>query len=221
MNGITVIGLVSGSHIIEDIRVTVPYQVAVQIPAEMAHRSRDLAQDIQDKKVLQIRGALPAGAVFRGAGAVPRPSAPFNGRKMPLTTETNVSEVRELKAQVARLNQELAASQEREAKHKARESELQTLNVGLQTTLGTMSTQLQSIQGILEDLKKQGIHVSQVSTAAPNAFSRLDDDAPIFIPESFKDSSKVNIQVKEQTASSSDISQVRSALKNLRKEKKD
>lgn len=223
MNGITVIGLVSGSHIIEDIRVTVPYQVAVQISAEMAHRSRDLGQDIQNKKVLQIRGALPAGAVFRGGGAVPvpRPAAPFSGRKMPVTTETNLSELRELKAQIARLNQELAASQEKEASSKAREEQLQGLNIGLQTTLATMSGQLQSIQVILEDLKKQGVQISHIPGVSPNAFTRLDDDAPIFIPDTFKDTSKANIRVKETTTTSSGVSSARSALKNLRKEKKD
>lgn len=219
MNGITVIGLVSGSHIIEDIRVTVPYQVAVQISAEMAHRSRDLGQDIQNKKVLQIRGALPAGAVFRGGGAVPRPAAPFSGRKMPLATETNVSELRDLKAQIARLHQELAASQEKEEASKAREEKLQTLNFGLQTTLATMSGQLQAIQSVLEDLKKQGIQVAAVPGI--QSFVRGDDDAPIFIPDTFKDNSKVNIQVKETTAASSGVSNARSALKNLRKEKKD
>lgn len=221
-NGITVVGLVSGSHIIEDIRITVPYQVAVQISSEMAHRSRDLARDIQDKKVLQVRGALPAGAAFRGNGAVPRPAAPLSIAR-PVVTEVDVTEMRELKAQVARLNLELSLALEREAQLKAREAQLQTLNLGLQTTLTAMSGQLQSIQGLLEELKKQGIQVAHLPGLGGGFASVLGegDEAPRFIPESFrKDDAKVNIQVREETTDAAGISSARSALRNLRKGQK-
>lgn len=215
--GVTVIGLVSGSHIIEDIRVTVPYQVAVQISPDQAHRSRDLAQDILDKKVLQIRGALPAGAVLRGNGAVPRPAAPLSVPRK-VVTEVDSAELQRLKTQVAQLSQDLSQSLEREAQLKAREAQLQGLNVGLQTTLTTMAGQLQAIQGVLEDLKRQGIQVAHLP-AGTNAFTAL-DDAPRFIPDSFKDdNTKVNIQVKEETANS-DVLASRNALRNLRKGQK-
>lgn len=218
--GVTVIGLVSGSHIIEDIRVTVPYQVAVQITPEMANRSRDLSRDIQEKKLLQVRGALPAGAVLRGNGAVPRPAAPLSlPRKT--GTEADTVELQKLRAQVAQLTLELEASAEREARLKGSESQLQALNLGLQTTLTAMSGQLQAIQGALEDLKMQGIQVSALPGLGGSFTNLVKDDAPLFIPETFKkEDVKVTIEVREETSNSSDISASRSALRNLRKGQK-
>jgi hypothetical protein len=218
--GVTVIGLVSGSHIIEDIRVTVPYQVAVQIAPELAHRSRDLTKDIQDKKVLQVRGALPAGAVLRGHGAVPRPAAPLSVPRK-VVTEADLSEMQELRSQNARLHLELSQALERETQLKQRETQLQTLNLGLQTTLTSMSGQLQAIQGLLEELKKQGVQVAAMPGLAGGFTSLGENDAPLFIPESFKkDDAKVNIQVKGETTDSAGISESRSALRNLRKGQK-
>jgi hypothetical protein len=218
-NGITVVGLVSGMHVIEDIRVAVPYKVAVQIPAEQAHRSRDLIQDTQDKKILQIQGALPAGAVIRASGVVPRLATPAQSRP-PGASEAAVGELRDLRAEVSRLNLELAASKPRELQLETLNAGLQTLNAGLQTTLTTMSSQLEAIQGLLVELKKAGITVAGFPSGAVPGGIHMDESIPRFIPESFKrDDVKINIQVEGQESQSSDVSSALKALKTFRKGK--
>ena len=210
-NGITVIGMVSGTHIIEDIRVTVPFRVAVQISAEQANWSRDLKKDLQEKRIVQIQGALPAGAVFRGHGAVPRAAAPINGKRRQTFTEVNTVELQGYKDEIVQLKQELEASKEKAA-------QLQSLNLGLQTTLTTMSTQLQSIQTLLQELKKQGIQVTAVP-GTPGVSVSVDEDVPLFIPESFKkEGAKINISVEEK-AQETNLSSSRDALKKLRQNK--
>lgn len=49
-----VCGLVTGTHVIEDISVPVPYQVAVRIPADLAHRSKDLWRGIQQRRLFLL-----------------------------------------------------------------------------------------------------------------------------------------------------------------------
>lgn len=54
---VTVMGLVSGTYIIEDIQMDVPHCTVVTIPAEKAHRSKDLWRGISSKQLFQIRTA--------------------------------------------------------------------------------------------------------------------------------------------------------------------
>lgn len=212
MTGVTIIGLVSGQHTIEDIRVDVPYQVAVRIPADLAQRSRDLSEALQQKKVMRLSGALPMGAVLSGGGMVPRAGAP----RM-LAPQVASRDDSGLKTENAQLRQELEALREKERRLNQENHGLQAINEGLQTTLSLMSGQLESIRGILEELRKQGIVVA--ATGAPVRVATVNDvdgSAPLFIPSVKREDAVVNIKVEGQEGTA-DVSASRQALKKLRK----
>jgi hypothetical protein len=54
LGDIRVIGLVAGTHVLEDISRDVPYGVTVTIPGELAVRSKDLWRAISQKCVFQL-----------------------------------------------------------------------------------------------------------------------------------------------------------------------
>jgi len=51
-----VAGMVTGTHVIEDIGVPVPHQVAVRIPVDVALRSKDLWRGIQQNRLFLLTG---------------------------------------------------------------------------------------------------------------------------------------------------------------------
>lgn len=59
LGDIRVIGLVAGTHVLEDISRDVPYGVTVTIPGELAVRSKDLWRAISQKCVFQLPSASP------------------------------------------------------------------------------------------------------------------------------------------------------------------
>lgn len=56
MGGITVVGLVAGTHYIEDIQVSVPHKVAVFIPIDAVVRSKDLYRALGQKAIFKLDG---------------------------------------------------------------------------------------------------------------------------------------------------------------------
>jgi hypothetical protein len=56
---VRVIGLVAGTHILEDIARDVPHGVTVTIPGELAVRSKDLWRAISQKCIFQLPSASP------------------------------------------------------------------------------------------------------------------------------------------------------------------
>lgn len=205
MSNITIIGLDKNGVYLEDLRVEVPYQTAVTLPAHSI-ASRKLAEALNHRRLFQLKGTLPSGASFRGGVAVPRAAAPPPRRHSPPTKEVDGQEQLNLKAENARLQQQLA--------------EQKTLNTGLQTTLSAMSGQLTAIQGVLEDLKKQGVTVSSMSgIPITQKLQGIDDDTPMFIPSVKRDDVQANFSVEGKESKSS-LDESKSALKALRKQKK-
>jgi len=209
---VVVVGLVAGVHVIEDIRVEVPYRIAVTISDIDAVRSRDLDVSIQTKKVLRVQGALPQGVVMSRGVAVPRSGTPRTPKRPPpqSTVESQI------KTENVRLLRELEDSKAREQNLLKRIDGLQALNQGLQTTL---SGQLTSIQGVLEALEKRGIQVTSFPGGSPGvSSSEVDGAAPLFLTSVKTDAAKVNITVKDTEKTSSDgLAASRQALANLKK----
>src|SRR5262245_26758589 len=146
--GVTVIGLTPGAYVIEDIRVSVPYQTAVQIPAHVAQRSRNLGEAIQQQRIMQLGNALPLPApppepvipplapILRGRGIAPH--KPVNVQR---ATPGDTSWHQEREA----LLRELGTS-------RAHGEQLQGINEGLQASLTNMANQLSQIQQTLAGL---------------------------------------------------------------------
>lgn len=59
---VKVIGLVAGTHLLEDIQMDVPFQTTVVIPAEKACRSKDLWRAISAKQIFQLHSGSNLGA---------------------------------------------------------------------------------------------------------------------------------------------------------------
>lgn len=68
-----VAGMVTGTHVIEDIGIPVPHQVAVRIPANLAHRSKDLWRGLQQKRLFLLTGGtfVDSGVEAQQVVAVP------------------------------------------------------------------------------------------------------------------------------------------------------
>jgi hypothetical protein len=202
---ITVVGLDKDGVYLEDVRISIPHRVAVTIPPQFI-KSRELADAINQRRVFQLQGSLPPGAVFRGTGAVPRAGAPAPAPVHRPVHNTPDSESPSLKTENAKLQQELA--------------EQKALNLGLQTTLAAMSGQLTAIQGVLEDLKERGISVQTVSGGLPiGPKTDVEDDVPFFIPSVKRDDVSARFTVQGQE-SGTDLDASKNALKALRKKGK-
>lgn len=69
-----VAGMVTGTHVIEDIGIPVPHQVAVRIPADLAHRSKDLWRGLQQNRLFLLKGGFsisgaPENVIIESPGA--------------------------------------------------------------------------------------------------------------------------------------------------------
>jgi hypothetical protein len=196
---VTLIGLVPETHFLEDIRTYVPYRMAVLVSAPLAYRSRDLQIALRDRMVMQICNVLPAGSVYRGAGAVP---APGNPNPVPAPPPPAKEPSDQWKYERAALLREIESS-------KIQATQLQTMNATLQTLLTTMSGQLTAIQQVLGTLKLQGV-------AVPSTVDVFGSETPMFIPDFIKgDASEVSIAIPENKVET-DLSGARGALRALR-----
>lgn len=74
-----VAGMVTGTHVIEDIGIPVPHQVAVRIPADLAHRSKDLWRGLQQNRLFLLKGGFSISGAPEGVTIeTPEVPAPNN-----------------------------------------------------------------------------------------------------------------------------------------------
>lgn len=185
---ITLIGLVAETHYVEDIRTHIPYRTAVQVPAELAHRSRDLKHALQERHVMQLGNVLPAGSVYRGTGAVQG-----SGNPNPVPSPGS-------------------AAKEPEQVEKAVPIQIPAPEPdgAVLTLLATMAGQLAAIQKTLATLKLQG------GVAASTRSDLFSGEVPMFIPDRIRgEASEVSISVPESKVEA-DLSGARGALRALR-----
>lgn len=209
--GVTVIGLTPGACVIEDIRISVPYQTAVQIPAHLAQRSRHLGEAIQQQRVMQLGNALPLPAaqakippltpILRGRGIAPH--NPVGTRQ----AESANPWERERESVL----RELSASQ-------AQSRQLEGINDALQVALTNMASQMREIQQTLSglSLSQSVVPMARAAPAVSTSSPVLDDSTPHFIPATTQEAAEVRISIPE-TTSDSDLSGARGALRSLRR----
>lgn len=201
----TVVGLVPDGYVIEDIRTTIPYRIAVQIPANLVTRSRHLTDALQQQRVMQLGtptvAAPPLAPILRGRGIAPhhtRPVAP-----PPAPAPWPPQEV---------LERELEAS-------RAQCAYLQGINETLQVTLTNMTAQLAQIQMTLESFGSRQVFPTaatlsgRAQTSAEPSF--LDEAIPHFIPETSSAAAEVRISLPE-TATETNVDEALAALRALR-----
>lgn len=213
--GVTVIGLTPGIFLIEDIRVSVPFQTAVQIPAHLAQRSRNLGEALHQQRVMKLGNALPPPAA--ATAPVTPPLAPIlRGRGIaphnPVATRAPDASAWQREREA--LLRELEAS-------RSQGQQLLGVNEALQSALTAMGGQLSQIQQTLSGMKSDGVQEGRAArvrtqSAPVDADPAVDDSVPLFIPPTTQDTAEVRISIPENT-SESDLSGARGALRSLRK----
>lgn len=189
---VIVAGLVTGTHIIEDIGISVPHKVAVHISGDLALRSKDLWIGIQQGKLFKLDG----GSAFHMSP--PRAPNPDTNRMAQLESEN------------AKLRQELAVSQAREA--------------GLQNLLAGLEAQ---IQGVAMAVGKLGEAPRFVQMVSPGAVAQVAQEAtgvvggevPTFVPDRIRpDTAEAQIRPTIETTEKTNVSSAASKLRELKKQ---
>lgn len=198
VGGITVAGLVTGTHMIEDIKIAVPHQVAVFIPADLAYKSKDLWRGLGQKRLFQLTG---------GSGL----AVESNTRSLPVN---NDAELQELQAENKSLRRQLEESERR--------------NLGLQEAIRAMQGHLSStlqLSGILEKIESgqlvvrdtsQPAHV--VTAAAPKLQGVVGGETPAYIPDDIMPgNAKTNIKVDAELIATTSVTDTAKALREARR----
>jgi len=197
---ITVVGLVSESHIIADIGVIVPLGEAVVIPGHLTIRSKDLYRSLSMHTIMRIHRApvsSPNDTVSR-------------------------AEASRLQSEVARLLEQNSALDQR---NKVVEADLDATRV----ELAKMKAESGKLDAILAAIKDRPTMVNQIvqgpSTApALPKEEKVSGDAPHFIPSQIRNASDSTgderVVVQETTSDTSSVSEAASKLSALRKKGK-
>jgi len=212
-HGMIIVGLVAGTHLLEDIKVAIPHKVAVSItPNQMMH-SKDLYR------------AINKGFVFKLDGGALHSTTPR-------VQSASVGEITKLNREVKDLQRQL---REAHAKNEGLQRALIGLNTnidGILAAIGSLkdnggSTSVASpafppgMMQLLTQIVAQG-GVQGVLTAASAPVSEVvGGEAPVFIADEIKPKdATTNIQVQKTASEGSDVSAATSKLKELRQEQK-
>jgi hypothetical protein len=206
-----VIGLVQGGCLLEDIRVTVPQRMALQIPAHLAERSQSLVEALQARRVMRLGSPavvreVPAqlSTSLRGRGIAPQVSPPRHEPRPAGPPE----EERELLV--------LALEASREDCRR-----LEALNEALQGTLQSLTHQLLHIQEGVDSLVRSRAAPGALPVPQPlRAFGggggqRKAEAVPHFIPPTTLEAAEVRINPAEST-STTNVDEAVAALRSLR-----
>lgn len=203
MGAVTVVGLVRGGLLLEDIRVTVPERVAIQIPAHLAERSRSLREALEQRRVMKL-GSVPVATdtvshlatALRGRGIAPVVSA----RQEPAAASSDDRELLVL---------ELEASREECRRLRAK-------NDALQGTLEALAGQLVKIQQGVDTLLQRQPGLVAAPPLSWNEGQRSATAAvPHYIPATTLEVAEVRINPTE-SRSVSNVDAAVAALRSLR-----
>ena len=186
-----VTGLVTGTHIIEDIGVPVPHQIAVRIPADLAHRSRDLWIGIQQKRLFLLKGGSGLSVVVPNGMATAAAKVPNQAKPSPDASK----EIQQLRGDLSDARRESA---DLRASLKAQEGKLEAIL----TAVGQLSQ----------------VSAASVQAAVKAVGGAVGGEAPMFIPDGLKSESVgTNIKVTESTVTGVSVASAASKLRDLKK----
>lgn len=191
VGGISVVGCVTGTHIIGDINVVVPHRVAVFISAEQVLRSKDLHRALQQGRIMKLDG----GSALRVESSGAPPSS-------------DSTRVAQLEAEIQHLRRELEAALNREAGLQQVFASFGGQLAGIQGALGRLETRAPVTVG------------ASAQNVSGNAAGRgvVGGSAPVFIPSQITpDVSESSIQVETSESGESSVTDARSRLRELRK----
>lgn len=210
-----VVGMVTGTHIIEDINTPVPYQVAVSISLDKGHRSRDLWIGIDQKRLFLLKGV--SGAVRAPQRELPAPAAPA-----PIApVQRDDSELKKTQAELKKIQIELAGSQTKLA---GSQTKLTEALIELAETRKQMAAiqkgHTQKLDSIVSMLSRLETGQVSVVEGVQEALQAVGGDTPMFISENIKPKgAETSIQKKEVVLKSSSVKSAASTLRDLKKGK--
>lgn len=187
---IVVAGLVTGTHLIEDIGIAVPNQVAVRIPADLAMRSKDLWRGIQQGRLFQLHS---------GAGLhVAKGPTPTSNREAQLEAENK------------RLRGELDAERMRNDGIQSVLDGLQAQLQGVQMAVGKLGAAPRVVQ-----VMPSGQVVAPVAAGS----EVVGGEVPAFLPERIHpDTAETQIRPATETAEKANVTSAASKLRELKKQ---
>ncbi len=205
---VVVAGLVTGTHLIEDIGIAVPHQVAVRIPADVALRSKDLWRGIQQNRLFRLNAG--SGLIFAADTSVPHPPPPIP------PSPAVQQESQRLHHEVQRLQQE---NQQLRQEHQRLVVELtaeRQRNDSLQAALVSGLQGVQTAIGKLESAPR----VVMVGPGASSAGSPdvVGGDVPTFVPgKILPENVEAQIRPDKATAERSNVASAASRLRELKR----
>lgn len=189
---ITVLGLVGGSHFIEDIQTEVPLGHQVTIPADKALRSKDLWRGISSRQLFQIR-VLP--------NQPPTPPSVDPAIEQDLRTKVQRLEVENQALRDQLTNQQMMMVTQQAESQKA------------------MIAQQSRLDDIVRMLST-GIQVTHVATGTTTANPGVVDEIPAYIPSVITpEVAETRIETKMEEAQNSGLSGAAGKLRELRGKK--
>lgn len=199
-----VVGLVAGTHLIEDLKIAVPHKVAVSITPEQLLHSKDLWRALNQGHIFKLDG----GALH---SVTPRSPSP------------NVGEIAKLKKEVKDLNRQLRESH---AKNEGLQRALMGLNVnidGILAAIGTLNDNGAAafppgMMQLLAQIVTQGsVQGAAVLTSAPVS-EAVGGEAPVFIADKIRpEDAETSIQIQKTPTEGSDVAASTAKLKELRR----
>lgn len=195
--GFTVAGMVTGSFLVEDIKISVPHQVAVYIPADQAYKSKDLWRGINQGRLFLLTG---------GSGLAVEPNT-----DMPTTVVA--ADLTEAQADNKKLRQKLGETQQQKM----------ALEESLQSMQGQLTSILRAL-GRIESGGNGGIAVRGLPqavaavAAAVETNQAVGGDVPSFIPDGFvSDDAQSNITVEATVVEGSSVQDAAKLLRQARR----
>jgi hypothetical protein len=212
---ITVIGNVSGIHLLEDIKVGVPCNVAVNIPVEKVLKSRDLQIALQRKFVRRAPREAGAPVVKKAQKFAVVPSAQIE--KSVALEEEN----RRLRLQLVEAKRRLQKRREQEESlQQKKERELERdRSDGVQKQLDEITATLRRLESRPASNTVVMAPEAFQQAAAPQAPSRVADDTPAFIQSMDVQPDDVSIELESRSGGDKDILGAAKKLKSLREKR--
>lgn len=189
---IRVIGLVAGTHVIEDLAWDVPHGQTVTIPGDMAIRSKDLWRAISSKCLFQLPSASP-------------PPTPF-------PAQVSDSDRSYLESQVGSLRERV----------KTLEAENERLQAALQTSQDRENDKLDSILAAIKTSGvSAGPMFARHGSEAVKRDDGVDGSAPTFLPSEIKPTdvvdARIDVQGERSEESASTVSSSADRLRQIKR----
>lgn len=196
----TVVGMVSDTHLIEDIGVYVPKGVAVTIPGHLTLISKDLHRALSQRHLFPLHNPPTTVPAMKASAGLAK------------------EERERLEAEIQRLEAQNEALEARNALLENQVTALQLENHGLKEKDSKLDAILSAINE--RPMVTQVVQSVTATGSKPAQEEAVSGNAPMFIPAQIRpEGVEERVAVQEETSTSSSVSSAADKLKQMRKGK--